>query len=91
MSRSLAKTVHLYLREKGYNAEIGWFDENLFFFSWQRKRCYFLGQLVKEMRLFTLVQPLPSIQTPQSLANRQVSKETQTSDSTEKKDIVNSV
>lgn len=49
----------------------------VFIFPWQRgkKKCSFLGQLVEETRLLPLVQPIPSIQTPPSLASRGAAKE----------------
>lgn len=53
------------------------------------KKCSFLGQLFEEMRLLTLVQPVPAIQTPPPLASRGAAKEK--TPATEKKDTANSV
>lgn len=89
MSRVLAKNPAF--GAKGYNVEIDWFDGN-FFSLLAKEKIPFSRTAFWENEVFTLLQSVPSIQTPQSLMNVEVSKEkSQTSTSTEKKDTIKAV
>lgn len=76
MSWVLAKPVHLYLGDKGYNVEIDWFHENYFFFFLGKgKNATFCDSLLRKWGFLHLCS-LSHLSKPlKSLANREVSKE----------------